>query len=166
MSEVVCGRCSHGFGRERVQVRHPLEVVRVCKGPVATTVPVVTSVVEFVPAPVVAPEAPRVPAAGEIWALGEVLYKVVPARRSDRLFAHELVSPIREGADLVWEYRGLASRVLAGGAPAPAELVGRIGRVVGRCVFCSRLLTDDKAGRSVEVGYGPVCAEKRGLPWG
>ncbi|MBK8246349.1 MAG: hypothetical protein IPK85_02975 [Gemmatimonadetes bacterium] len=95
-----------------------------------------------------------------------MLYKVTPARHSDRLFAHELVSPIRDGADLVWQYRGLASRVLAGGAPAPAELVGRIGRVVGRCVFCSRLLTDDKAGRSVEVGYGPVCAEKRGLPWG
>lgn len=165
MSDVVCGRCSHGLGRARVQVRHPLEVVRVCKGPVALPAPVVTSVREFVPAPAL-PAPARVPAAGEIWAKGEVLFKVTPARHSDRLFAHELVSPIRDGADLVWQYRGLASRVLAGAVPAPAELVGRIGRVVGRCVFCSRLLTDDKAGRSVQVGYGPTCAANRGLPWG
>jgi hypothetical protein len=160
---VVCGRCSHGSGRDRVQVRHPLEEVRVCTGPRRVSVPVVTSVVPFVaPAPVVAPA----PASGEVWALGEKIFKVVPARNSERLFAHELVSPVEPGADLVWVYRGLASRVLAGGAPAAAEVVARIGRVVGRCVFCSRLLTDDKAGRSVEVGYGPKCAADRGLPWG
>lgn len=37
------------------------------------------------------------------------------------------------------------------------------GYKTGRCCFCSRKLTDPK---SVDVGYGPVCAEHYGLPWG
>ena len=174
----VCARCSHGFGRDRVQVRHgSVAEIRGCSGPVP--VPAVSSVIDFLPPPVAefdepaaevlaavfapAESSPRLPVPGEIWAIGEVLYKVTPARGSDRIFAHELVSPIVAGARLEWAYRGLARRVLADAVPAPAELVARIGRVVGSCVYCSRLLTDD---RSVQVGYGPVCAEQRGLPWG
>jgi hypothetical protein len=34
------------------------------------------------------------------------------------------------------------------------------------CMFCLRPLTDEEDGRSVAVGYGPVCAEKYNLPWG
>ena len=37
------------------------------------------------------------------------------------------------------------------------------GHRTGACCFCRRLLTD---GRSVAQGYGPICAEKFGLPWG
>ena len=33
----------------------------------------------------------------------------------------------------------------------------------GNCSFCGLELTDP---RSVEVGYGPICADKFGLPWG
>ncbi|MCA8950092.1 MAG: hypothetical protein KDE27_11365 [Planctomycetes bacterium] len=33
----------------------------------------------------------------------------------------------------------------------------------GNCSFCHRELTDAP---SVFAGYGPVCAAKRGLPWG
>lgn len=37
------------------------------------------------------------------------------------------------------------------------------GHRTGVCCFCSTGLTDE---RSVTVGYGPICAERWGLPWG
>lgn len=43
------------------------------------------------------------------------------------------------------------------------ELMVMQGKESGSCCFCSRELTD---GRSVEKGYGPVCAGRYGLPWG
>ncbi len=37
----------------------------------------------------------------------------------------------------------------------------------GRCMFCARDLTDDRSNpHRGGVGYGPVCADKYGLPWG
>lgn len=45
----------------------------------------------------------------------------------------------------------------------PAEVAAAHGRLTGRCCFCSRSLDDV---RSTAVGYGPVCAEHYGLPWG
>ena len=48
-------------------------------------------------------------------------------------------------------------------AADPAKVAGAHGRRTGNCCFCRRELTD---GRSVAVGYGPVCADKFGLPWG
>ena len=44
----------------------------------------------------------------------------------------------------------------------PGAFAAENGRRTGTCCFCSRLLTES---RSVEVGYGPVCAEKYNLPW-
>jgi hypothetical protein len=48
-------------------------------------------------------------------------------------------------------------------ATNPAAAGKAYGQRVGNCSFCSLPLED---GRSVHVGYGPVCAEKWGLPWG
>lgn len=48
----------------------------------------------------------------------------------------------------------------------PVTFAREFGRRTNTCCFCSRHLTDDKEGRSVSVGYGPVCADKFGLPWG
>jgi hypothetical protein len=45
----------------------------------------------------------------------------------------------------------------------PHAAIVAYGRVTGTCSCCGRGLTD---GRSVAVGYGPVCAGKYGLPWG
>ena len=45
----------------------------------------------------------------------------------------------------------------------PAACAMAYGHRTGACCFCSRALTD---GRSVAVGYGPICAEKYSLPWG
>lgn len=37
------------------------------------------------------------------------------------------------------------------------------GKTSGMCCFCSSPLTDK---RSTAVGYGPICAQRFGLPWG
>ena len=50
--------------------------------------------------------------------------------------------------------------------PITAEEAARWGHEHHRCVFCSTPLTDDGDNRSVQVGYGPICAAKYGLPWG
>jgi len=43
----------------------------------------------------------------------------------------------------------------------PAEAAQAYGALMGKCSFCGLQLTDEG---SVEVGYGPVCAKKWGLP--
>lgn len=48
-------------------------------------------------------------------------------------------------------------------ATDPAKAGKAYGQRTGHCAFCS-LPLDDK--RSVDAGYGPVCAENFGLPWG
>jgi hypothetical protein len=48
-------------------------------------------------------------------------------------------------------------------AEDPAKVAAEHGKLTGHCSFCNRAL-DDK--RSTEVGYGPVCAKRYGLPWG
>lgn len=45
----------------------------------------------------------------------------------------------------------------------PAQFAGAYGQRVGACCFCSRELT---TAESLAVGYGPICAEHYGLPWG
>lgn len=48
-------------------------------------------------------------------------------------------------------------------ADDPAKIAAAYGHQTGNCCFCALQLTDK---RSVKVGYGPICAEKYGLPWG
>ncbi len=45
----------------------------------------------------------------------------------------------------------------------PAEMASLQGSRYGNCCFCGLEL---KTNESLEVGYGPVCAEHYGLPWG
>jgi hypothetical protein len=47
-------------------------------------------------------------------------------------------------------------------AAAPAAQARMYGQRFGRCCFCGLELTD---GRSVDAGYGPICADKFGLAW-
>jgi hypothetical protein len=47
-------------------------------------------------------------------------------------------------------------------ASDPVTAAQEYARLMSRCSFCNAPLTD--AG-SVEVGYGPVCAQHWGLPW-
>lgn len=46
-------------------------------------------------------------------------------------------------------------------ATDPAKAAKEYGALTCRCSFCGKGLTDEG---SVEVGYGPVCADKYGLP--
>jgi len=48
-------------------------------------------------------------------------------------------------------------------AQNPEQVAAQYGRMTGCCSFCDRKLKDS---RSVEMGYGPVCAGKFGLDWG
>jgi hypothetical protein len=48
-------------------------------------------------------------------------------------------------------------------AADPAGTAGRYGRLTGGCSFCNHGLKD---ARSIQVGYGPVCAKNFGLAWG
>lgn len=45
----------------------------------------------------------------------------------------------------------------------PTGVAQAYGRMTGSCCFCGHELTD---GRSVAMGYGPICADHFGLPWG
>jgi hypothetical protein len=47
-------------------------------------------------------------------------------------------------------------------AADPAAAAKAYGALTCSCSFCGRGLTDEG---SIEVGYGPVCADKWGLPW-
>lgn len=48
-------------------------------------------------------------------------------------------------------------------AADPVGVAGEHGKLTGACCFCNRRLDDE---RSTAVGYGPVCADHFGLPWG
>lgn len=48
-------------------------------------------------------------------------------------------------------------------AADPTKAAADFGKKTGRCCFCSLHLDDAK---SLEVGYGPICAKRYKLPWG
>jgi hypothetical protein len=48
-------------------------------------------------------------------------------------------------------------------AKDPVGFAGSYGAATGRCCFCNKPL---KTEESTAVGYGPVCADRFGLPWG
>lgn len=52
---------------------------------------------------------------------------------------------------------------LARFADDPAAAAKAYGDATSACCFCAQELTDP---RSIHAGYGPVCAENWGLPWG
>jgi len=45
----------------------------------------------------------------------------------------------------------------------PAAAAGQHGVAIGRCCFCDIALS---TAESRSAGYGPICAQKHGLPWG
>lgn len=62
-----------------------------------------------------------------------------------------------------WDYQGGLYFKLRGATPLTAEDAKMFGDLYGQCIFCGLKLTDE---RSITAGYGPTCAENRGLPWG
>jgi len=45
----------------------------------------------------------------------------------------------------------------------PEEIAKEYGRLTGNCCFCHKELSTDN---SLEVGYGPICADNFNLKWG
>lgn len=157
-----CGHC--GTTGSFVTVEHVWNCAQHGNGP-------------FRPAPVVAPgiyydgdptkplKAAPVTEEG-VYFDGEDYYKVVRSMSSNNLYAKvwaaESDSLLRKG----WNYAPGAVGRLTADMRVTAEQAARFGRLTNQCVFCSRKLTDDREKRSVEVGYGPTCAKREGLPWG
>lgn len=90
-----------------------------------------------------------------VYSVNGALYKVVESNEG-RLYA-------KVWKDEEWVYAPGAIGHIKAADRISAEEAAKFGRLTGSCVFCSRRLTDE---RSATVGYGPVCAERVGLPWG
>lgn len=92
--------------------------------------------------------------------MGQVLLTDGGPFGSNRFFGRiDTSGALHAGRDMTPEVRALVGEL----AEKPAETAAAYGKLTGSCCFCSRKLED---ARSTEVGYGPVCAEKFGLPWG
>lgn len=124
------------------------------------------------PASAPEPEAPQSawdrpstnkPAKHGFYKVGDEYFKVQEARNgSGRCYAKVLVGNT-ETEKGYWDIaRGLVYR-LTEADELSAEEAAKFGQLYGTCIFCWKDLTDE---RSIEVGYGPICANNRGLPWG
>lgn len=105
-------------------------------------------------------EAKCDPQPGDIIQTDDGTLFLIVASKSGRPYAKVLVGG-------KWSYesgaiqRARQGTVLTG--EALAKVASEYGIAHGHCMFCGLELTD---GRSVDVGYGPTCASKHGLPWG
>lgn len=103
------------------------------------------------------------PEHGGIYNVAGTFY-LVKQSKGGNLYAMILASEPQHGCKLDWQYNPGGVKVIRrSGRPITAEEAAHLGHVTSFCCFCSLELTDD---RSTDVGYGPVCATKRGLPWG
>lgn len=66
------------------------------------------------------------------------------------------------GRDTTPERREPLLQLLNSLSRDPAGTAAAFGHVTGSCTFCGLPLSDK---RSIEVGYGPTCAQKYAMPW-
>lgn len=112
-----------------------------------------------------APAAPKSEplAADGIYAKDGEVFKVQWNQNHTNLYAKRLVEN-PEAKTYSWEYVGKGPLyTLTEADRLTAEKAKELGQLYGVCIFCGRTLTDEA---SIEAGYGPVCAENHGLPWG
>lgn len=113
-----------------------------------------------------APVAPAAPLELGLYVVDGTFWLVRLGRQSGNRYAMVLVSdPAAEGKP-VWDFVRGGLDTVRTGRRATAEEAASLGHATHHCCFCARELTDEGEGRSVEVGYGPTCASKNGLPWG
>jgi hypothetical protein len=65
----------------------------------------------------------------------------------------------KDGKEIQEELIDLLNRLVSD----PEKVASEYGKLTGNCFACHKQLSDD---RSIEVGYGKVCADKFGLRWG
>lgn len=84
-----------------------------------------------------------------------------------RTYAMRMMSAPVEGRKHDWDYvQGGMSIIARSCRPATAEELAELGEQSHYCCFCSTELTDRDPGHSIDRGYGPICANRYGLPWG
>jgi hypothetical protein len=64
-----------------------------------------------------------------------------------------VAGPMKQDVELLARLDAIAAN--------PATAAAEYGKLTGSCSFCAKQLTDEG---SIEVGYGPVCAKRYGLP--
>jgi hypothetical protein len=65
-----------------------------------------------------------------------------------------------------FRYQAGAVHSCAAGVRLSSAEAALWGKVHGRCIACRHALKDDTTGKSLDRGYGPVCAAKYGWDWG
>lgn len=115
-------------------------------------------------APVASPTVEVTPG---LWMVGTEPFLVRMNRAGTNCYALRLAAAPQSHTKLAWDYfKGGIPVIARTGRPATADEAAALGHLTDHCCFCGLTLTDDGEGRSVEVGYGPVCARKHNLPWG
>jgi hypothetical protein len=77
---------------------------------------------------------------------------------------HVYLIPERRTRHVIdWDEAIRLLRVASSSDRAFTEVVISTGHATSTCSFCQRLLSDE---RSLAMGYGPICAQNFGLPWG
>lgn len=102
--------------------------------------------------------APFTPVEDGVYLYAGTYFKVVTAVESGRRYAKRFDTQTKKFHRAPGKIRELTADMVVS-----PEQAARFGKLYGICCFCSRTLTDE---RSIGVGYGPVCAEHYGLPWG
>jgi len=85
---------------------------------------------------------------------------------AEQVWGGRFFGSVKPDGVFVPSFREAASQAVIADALArlaadPAGVAGAFGKKSGQCCFCSLPLSDEG---SLEVGYGPVCAKKWGLP--
>lgn len=101
-----------------------------------------------------------------MYRVGERIFKVLPARHSDRLYAKELTDfhwedghPVADedaGDNLRFVYAKGAMAIIGVEHRMSPEDERKFGKLIGHCIDCGKLLTRPK---SIDWGKGPVCSD-------
>ena len=87
---------------------------------------------------------------------------------SDGVYGSLYFGRIDQQGNIYLAYKGKARKneimtLLTNLVKNPEAIAKEYGRLTGNCCFCRKELSTDN---SLEVGYGPVCAENFNLEWG
>lgn len=102
---------------------------------------------------------------GDVHYIGETYYRVAINKSGNwYLNRYVLAGFDAEGFAIgSWEYAKGQRRIASNATLATPEQAAAFGHTHKRCVFCT---TKIERAESLNVGYGPDCADKYGLPWG
>lgn len=99
-----------------------------------------------------------------MYVLNGEIFKVQHAiHGSGKPYAKLFVPPAGPGLKATFVYTLGAIKNLRPEHRMTKEQARQYGKLTGTCVFCARVLTDE---RSIDAGYGEKCASNNGLPWG